>query len=99
MKRSESKYKETIGKLRKQQVVQYFRHIMLFNVFAPVKSVPNIYQELESSPHEDVSLLSLRAKSAGARVSGYHKKSKHLANRGAFVGGGFSLCTSVAKLG
>ena len=37
--------------------------------------------------------------SAGARISAHGQKSKHLANRGAFVGGGFSLCTSAAKLG
>ena len=98
MKRSESKYKETIGKLRKQKVFTK-DHFMTFNIFVWVKSVPNIYQELDSTPQDDVSLLSLRAKSAGARMSGYQKKSKHLANRGAFVGGGFSLCTSVAKLG
>ena len=38
-----------------------------------------------------------RAKSAGARISAHGQKSKHLANRGTFVGGGFSLCTTSIK--
>ena len=43
--------------------------------------------------------MTLRAKSAGSRVASHKRKSTHLANKGAFVGGGFSLCTSAANLG
>ena len=97
MKRSESKYKETIGKLRKQKVKCQKSKKLIIEF--QIQSVPNIYQEVETDQYQgDVSLLSLRAKSAGARVSGYYgaKKSKQLPNKGVFVGGGFSLCTSVA---
>ena len=60
--------------------------------------MPDLYDDSErGSEQQDVTLLSLRAKSAGARIAGYAKKSKHLANRGAFVGGGFSLITTVTK--
>ena len=66
----------------------------------PFKVLPDIHQGVDIDKQEPGGgLLSLRAKSAGARISAHGQKSKHLANRGAFVGGGFSLCTSAAKLG
>ena len=61
--------------------------------------MPDLRRGLEEPGPEQLRLLSLRAKSAGARVASHYSKSRHLANRGAFVGGGFSLCTSAAKLG
>ena len=97
MKKSELRYKEAIGKLKKQKVSSLIYGKFLLNI-STIQSVPDIYQAIESGS-ENVSLLTLRAKSAGSRVASHKRKSTHLANKGAFVGGGFSLCTSAANLG